>query len=155
MTGFVFVSFFAWLTVPDLLSSCTGDATQICGGPGALTVYQRNGAAPPSGAGTPKQSVKATDGSTYAYQGCFTDGASRNLNGPSTSDPSMTAEKCVSFCRKQNKQTYAGLEYSTECYCGSSLKTQAKSTNCNMACAGDSTETCGGGYALTTYKLSS
>jgi glucan endo-1,3-alpha-glucosidase len=98
----------------------------------------------------------ATSGVSFAYQGCYTDSASRLLTGPSTNDPAMTEEKCVAFCYAQGSQTYAGLEYMTECYCGSFFSsTPRTATNCNMACGGDASEACGGGYALTLYKLSS
>lgn len=64
----------------------------------------------------------------------------------------MTLETCAAFCEGYN---YFGTEYGSQCYCGYSLNSAAvlePATDCSMACAGNSSETCGGNWRLTTYQ---
>jgi hypothetical protein len=45
----------------------------------------------------------------------------------------------------------------SECYCGSSItspSTTLSQSSCNMACAGDSSQLCGGSWAIQVYSLS-
>jgi hypothetical protein len=49
---------------------------------------------------------------------------------------------------------YAGLEYSSECYCGSALTngaSVAKTGTCDMPCSGNSKQICGGSATLSLY----
>ena len=65
----------------------------------------------------------------------------------------MTIEACVNFCTSKDFP-YAGVEYSAECYCGTSLAaTSAKvaDSDCNMACSGNAAEPCGGASRLTLF----
>ncbi|CCA72580.1 related to glyoxal oxidase precursor [Serendipita indica DSM 11827] len=92
---------------------------------------------------------------TWAYLGCYTDGAARSLPAFGTVSATMTVDTCVALCDSQN-YLYAGLEYSQECYCDNSIQNggAAAADGCNMMCAGDATQTCGGGYRLSVYKSS-
>lgn len=86
---------------------------------------------------------------------CIAEGTSgRALTGAFLGASDMTYEKCTSFCASKG-YGLAGLEWSTECYCGDSLVNGASlnspSSNCNRACGGDSTSICGGGNALTIF----
>lgn len=53
---------------------------------------------------------------------------------------------------------YAGLQFGQECWCGNTLDTAGgagaalPSSSCNVACDGDSTEICGGSWAITLYN---
>ncbi|KAG9587272.1 WSC-domain-containing protein, partial [Aureobasidium melanogenum] len=93
----------------------------------------------------------------WQYVGCGTDNVgSRTFTAASTSSNSMTIESCISFCSGKG-YSYAGLEYASQCYCGNSLPSdRAPQTgilgNCFTPCAGDSTEYCGGGSALSIYQ---
>ncbi|KAG9609145.1 WSC-domain-containing protein, partial [Aureobasidium melanogenum] len=93
----------------------------------------------------------------WQYVGCGTDNVgSRTFTAASTSSNSMTVESCISFCSGKG-YSYAGLEYASQCYCGNSLPSdRAPQTgilgNCFTPCAGDSTEYCGGGSALSIYQ---
>ncbi|KAJ9651574.1 hypothetical protein H2198_009160 [Neophaeococcomyces mojaviensis] len=95
--------------------------------------------------------------SGWAYQGCGTDNYySRALTGASTSQASMTNEYCVQFCSSKGF-SIAGTEYSKECYCGNSIPASAQPVtgivgNCNMNCAGNADEYCGGSGLLTLYQ---
>ncbi|TDL22721.1 WSC-domain-containing protein [Rickenella mellea] len=97
--------------------------------------------------------VPATLPGQWTSRGCYTDSTSnRALAGLSQSNGAMTIENCINFCAS-NSYVYAGVEFSKECYCGNQLisSTQAASTDCNMACAGDSTEPCGGPARLNLF----
>ncbi|KOS19608.1 putative fungistatic metabolite [Escovopsis weberi] len=68
----------------------------------------------------------------------------------------MTNEACVDFCYSKGLP-YAGTEYFTQCYCGSSLApgaTPAAETDCNAPCGGNATEPCGGSNRLTLFNTS-
>ena len=65
-----------------------------------------------------------------------------------------TVENCISTCIGLN-YTVAGLEYSSQCFCDNDLYNGASKTaesNCNMPCAGNSTEMCGAGNILSIYN---
>ena len=68
----------------------------------------------------------------------------------------MTGQVCVNTCANLNA-TIAGVEYGQECYCGNVFRSGAAlasdPTTCSMACAGNSTEACGGSSRLTTYAI--
>lgn len=65
----------------------------------------------------------------------------------------MTVEYCQAYCMSNN-MPLAGVEYGSECYCGMSLgfNSSAGFTGCNMACAGNSSQTCGGPSRLNVYN---
>jgi len=52
---------------------------------------------------------------SWTYQGCYTDGGPRTLNGPSyVNTTDMTIGSCIAFCNTQY-YIYAGVEYAQEC----------------------------------------
>jgi hypothetical protein len=68
----------------------------------------------------------------------------------------MTIEACQTACSSAH-YTYAGVEYGQECYCATSIlgaATIADDGRCNMACAGNSTEICGGPNGINIYQNS-
>ncbi|KAI9784611.1 MAG: hypothetical protein M1839_001833 [Geoglossum umbratile] len=95
----------------------------------------------------------------WKYIGCghdSNDQGGRTLKGASNRDPGMTVENCVDFCISKGF-SIAGLEYSNECYCDNALPQDRAPIpgvmgNCNKPCAGDTTETCGGGSRLSLYQ---
>ncbi|KAL7413969.1 glycosyl hydrolase family 71-domain-containing protein [Mrakia frigida] len=67
----------------------------------------------------------------------------------------MTIDKCTARCSSLG-YTLAGLEYSTQCYCSSSLATASSAvaaTECSSKCAGASSTSCGGAYRLNLYSF--
>lgn len=92
----------------------------------------------------------------WEYFGCAFDNVTvRTLDGSNTSDDDMTVEACVSYCSEAG-YSYAGLEYSTQCYCGDSIAAgndpiQGVVGGCLFACGGNSTQMCGGSDALSVY----
>ncbi|KAJ3969097.1 glycoside hydrolase family 71 protein [Lentinula raphanica] len=102
-------------------------------------------------------STSATATSTFTSVGCIAEGTTgtrRALTAANFTSSSMTPAKCQAFC---SSYTYAGTEYSTQCYCGNSITnngatgTVVSSSNCNYKCGGDSSQTCGGSYFLNLY----
>ncbi|KAG8818809.1 hypothetical protein FRC19_010302 [Serendipita sp. 401] len=131
---------------------CGGDATQSCGGPNGIFVYQRGEPEqPPAG-----PSVLQTYGD-WAIQGCFLDSAAdRSLPvgmGITGGPGAMSVEACCDACQGAG-YSYSGLEYSGECFCGNTITApRAIDNRCNMPCYGKPTEICGGPNGLTVYEF--
>lgn len=71
----------------------------------------------------------------------------RALSGFSFANSTLTVEQCVTTCQAKSFG-FAGVEYGSECYCGSSLSSQSAKvddTQCNMACGGNKRTYCGAG----------
>jgi hypothetical protein len=94
--------------------------------------------------------------------GCYTDSvAARSL--PVCTDvlggwQAMTNELCQTTCQAAG-YTYAGTEYSGECYCANEILNGGGPAPdgdalCNMACYGNSTEICGGQNRLSLFVFS-
>ncbi|KAK4178044.1 WSC domain-containing protein [Triangularia setosa] len=65
----------------------------------------------------------------------------------------MTRDKCIAACKAAG-YFYAGVEYSTECFCGSAQPSSGllvADSQCDMPCAGISGETCGAGWRIEVY----
>ncbi|KAK0703912.1 WSC domain-containing protein, partial [Lasiosphaeria miniovina] len=95
---------------------------------------------------------------TATYFGCYTETSPKALASASTANfTTMTIELCQQFCTVDAPGApYAlwGLEYSGECYCANALTAGSFptfETDCSAHCAGDATETCGGGNRLSLY----
>ncbi|WWC88965.1 uncharacterized protein L201_003880 [Kwoniella dendrophila CBS 6074] len=89
---------------------------------------------------------------------CISEVSGRALTGSHYSSANMTQASCAAFCGS-NGYTLAGLEYASECWCGSILTNGASlaktSTGCTLKCSGDSTSICGGGNAITLLAVQS
>ncbi|XP_072039237.1 uncharacterized protein [Amphiura filiformis] len=107
-----------------------------------------------------------------SYLGCFYDLCStdcsiqiRVLDYTMIKSDDMTIGKCINYCLDFNSPTtsiqYAGLETSRECYCGEEETDydylgQQNDESCNppdRPCLGDSTQACGGDFAIAIYDL--
>jgi len=88
----------------------------------------------------------------FRFIGCFKDTWTRDLSGFTTSNPGMTTEKCVSFCREKGT-AYAATQYGQHCFCGNSYGKYGPATNCDMKCAGNPAEICGGSFANSVYSI--
>jgi len=107
---------------------CAGDASQNCGGGWRNSIYY-----------------------VPDYVGCYSDDANRALPIFKGSTPDMTPQKCEALCVGYN---YAGVQYHDECYCGNTLGYALRpDSECNTACAGDSSQACGGGWRNSVYAL--
>ncbi|KAI8616365.1 WSC domain-containing protein [Chytriomyces sp. MP71] len=83
--------------------------------------------------------------------GCYLDSSNRAMPYAVTLPVQAVAsvEVCLSQCMASGFK-YAGLENGNECYCSNSVPSTAAS-NCNMACAGNSKQLCGGAWALSVH----
>jgi hypothetical protein len=87
----------------------------------------------------------------FSSYGCFVDGNPRALAYSAGSTNTNTPYNCASTCQSLGYK-YAGTEYGRECWCANAAPTtSAKSTDCNMACSGDNTQSCGAGNRLSVY----
>ncbi|KIM29565.1 hypothetical protein M408DRAFT_22898, partial [Serendipita vermifera MAFF 305830] len=152
---------------------CSGDASETCGGADGVNVFFYGVAAGTSSAAgssassvatsspsaaqpaTPTNGVVATYNG-WTYMNCYVDAVAARtlpvamgvLGGPAA----MTVELCLDACKKNNYPV-AGLEYSSECYCGNALPPQiATDGRCKMYCNGAATTICGGPDGLTVYQ---
>ncbi|KAH9885182.1 WSC domain-containing protein [Xylariomycetidae sp. FL2044] len=83
-------------------------------------------------------------------------GESRTLDGFSADQKDMTVDLCVKMCGDKGF-AYAGVEYSTQCFCGAGvaddrMPTNGTQGNCNMPCAGDAKQFCGGAAQVGVYQ---
>ncbi|KAI1079335.1 WSC-domain-containing protein [Whalleya microplaca] len=119
----------------DCSLPCAGNNDEICGAGSRLSVYGVYG-----GLGN------------YVYQGCHTDsGSAHSLTGRILYDSNMTLQLCASFCSGYG---WFGVEYSSQCFCGTSLSPsagEAAHTECNMPCAGNANQVCGGADRISIY----
>ena len=66
----------------------------------------------------------------------------------------MTVPACLQACQDDNFPL-AGLEFSTQCYCGSEIGGDGApaTSGCNMVCQGSSSTLCGGADRLNLYNF--
>lgn len=128
---------------------CSGDASQFCGGPNRLTLYENPAAGPEEPAPEPRQPAVAGN---FVFYGCRTEPAgARALSARATAAADMTNEVCAEFCADHE---YFGTEYGAECYCGDELHAGSEEVNegeCGMLCSGAEDEFCGAGNRLSVY----
>lgn len=170
-------------------SVCT-DGTEYCGGAVANTASNGTAeliyyASPSSfnygntnrGTGTP-QTINYNSSVSYTYQGCYDSlgpiNPPRFLYGLAANSSINSVTLCAQVCGSHNyaanlaPYSYFGLDRGQFCTCGSNpdVRSQLLNTNaCNLTCAGDSTQICGGPlsngnaygavsfYALSTLPL--
>ncbi|KAI8157079.1 WSC domain-containing protein [Colletotrichum sp. SAR 10_71] len=129
--------------------ACPGNGFQKCGAGNRLSVYKNENIVTPAG-----PSAKAKAGS-YVSAGCYSDLVQGQRALVRTrADDAMTPDMCATFCAGS---AWMGVEYGKECWCGNVLGSLSlpatQQTDCNMACAGDSTSLCGGPARLNMYTL--
>ena len=92
-----------------------------------------------------------------SYIGCFKDSGNpfglenRDLDGFYVNKSDMSIKECISLCRSK-KFKYAGVENSSQCFCGNSYGKYGEAENCNMKCSGNPNEICGGFWAISLYS---
>jgi hypothetical protein len=137
------------VTLDECNIVCSGDGTEYCGAGDRLELYVTTGTIPtPTGTLAIKPTV-----TPYLRVGCYEELPSRALTGGVFPSESMTLELCASSC---DGFTYFATEYGRECYCGQFIDSRSNMTDdadCNMVCAGDETEYCGGSDRLEMYRL--
>ena len=152
--------------------ACGGNPGEVCGGPNLMSIYQNGNAPPPppppsstSAAPIPSQTGTPSDAKIndlptgWKYAGCYVDNANggRILPFQSPDSQTMTVETCVNACISQNQgYTVAGLEYSTQCFCGTEIieggAPASSDSQCAMTCGGNPNEICGGPNLMSIFN---
>ncbi len=93
----------------------------------------------------------AVGATTTSYLGCYTDASTRALPNVLTWSNS-TVESCIAAA-KSRAFAYAGLQYAGECWAGNTLgHTKVADSDCNMPCAANPSQVCGGPWRNSTYS---
>jgi len=122
--------------------NCPGFSGSTCGGYWALSVSQST-------------NVASTLPTGWTSLGCTIDSWNRVFQTQMWAASNNSDTTCLNACHTGG-YAYAGTEAGDECWCGhnapaSSLN--ASATDCNVACAGDATQTCGGQWRLSTFQF--
>ncbi|PSN71804.1 heme peroxidase [Corynespora cassiicola Philippines] len=127
----------------DCNMACAGNSAQTCGAGNRISLYSNTGYSAPS----------VTQVPGYNYSGCYSEGTTqRALMDDATASDTMSVQNCATFC---DGSKYFGVEYGRECYCGETLSegaVQQSESDCNMLCAGNSTQFCGAGSRLNLFE---
>ncbi|UKZ63422.1 uncharacterized protein TrAtP1_004652 [Trichoderma atroviride] len=124
---------------------CNGNKSETCGGNNILSVWQ-----------DPTFPTKQVTVGDYKAAGCYSDNSQqgRALSWSADVDSStFTTESCLAACEAEGFPL-AGTEFGSECWCGNVLANstvKVDDSQCNFACNGNSSETCGGRGLLDLY----
>lgn len=137
----------------ECTTACGGDPHELCGGSGAINLYQLGSTPFTSG---PASIVQAHG--DWTYLGC----EAENASGPRAIDHSMdigiedvTVEACLDACAAAGFSV-AGIQFGEECRCDnvSLPASEALSDDsCQLPCNGNANEFCGGPGANLVYYL--
>ncbi|RDW89749.1 hypothetical protein BP6252_01781 [Coleophoma cylindrospora] len=92
--------------------------------------------------------------SGMTYAGCYTDQTPQSFKYMAYDNSSNSVEFCTYTCAKLG-YSVAGMEYSSQCFCGNGLTAKASkiaNQGCYSACAGNSSEVCGGSFRLSVWS---
>ncbi|KAJ3072472.1 hypothetical protein HDU98_003548 [Podochytrium sp. JEL0797] len=117
----------------------------------AITNYLSTSATTSSATPTPTSSPAVATVPNWPYLGCYKDSfANRTLPTQRFGLSPITVETCLVSCQKGGFG-YGGVEFGSQCFCGNTVPIAAPATVCSTACAGNSTELCGGSGAISIY----
>ncbi|EFJ39867.1 hypothetical protein VOLCADRAFT_100446 [Volvox carteri f. nagariensis] len=130
---------------------CGGDASQICGGDLAISVYHTIEPRPPPRPPAPPPSLRKSD-----LLGCYRDSETfRALPYRLSVSENMTVAECQSAAKLQGYSLY-GLEAGRECWAGYDsyrATSLGPSISCDWPCTGDDCEMCGGDWAILVFSV--
>jgi hypothetical protein len=142
--------------------ACNGNAAETCGGANRLDLYSYGGATASSATTTSVSKTTTTSATStvtglptgWTYKGCWVDGTARIL--PFEQDSTtLTVQSCIATCAGLG-YSIAGMEYSTQCFCGNFVQNggalATADTDCAMACGGNAGEICGGPDRVSLYS---
>ncbi|EFQ30435.1 WSC domain-containing protein [Colletotrichum graminicola M1.001] len=144
--GYLIDSASAMAPESDCSKPCAGNSDEVCGNGGRLNVFTNGDSGP---------TILSASGD-FQSRGCYSDHtSSRTLSTRMSLRGDLTVSECTTACAAQGFP-YAGVEFGEECFCGTSIQNGAPvpATSCNMACAGDKTQYCGGPAAINIYMSS-
>lgn len=99
---------------------------------------------------------RGTETDRYYSLGCYQDSTSRTLLGATPVDylsGRMSRSICLNHCFERG-YTYAGTENGHECWCGETMRPDAKKlpeTSCRTPCHGKRGNFCGGNMAISVF----
>ncbi|KAJ7364626.1 glyoxal oxidase N-terminus-domain-containing protein [Mycena albidolilacea] len=136
--------------ITDCNQVCAGNSGEFCGGSGRLNIFW-SGAEPP-----PPPTIPHSIGK-WESLGCYSDntnGQGRSLVDKVDVTGQVSLETCTAACFSAG-MPFSGAEFADECYCGPAVDNGGELesvSDCNMLCAGNSSEFCGGPNRLTVYN---
>ena len=85
---------------------------------------------------------------------CFADSKHRILPFLAANEHGLTIEICKKLCFEDHGYVYAGVQYSSQCFCGNNRPTTSPvpQSQCSMACSGDRSQKCGGSWRSNIYQ---
>lgn len=135
---------------------CAGSLLDVCGGNNRISVYENTTWTPPPPPTPPPTTVPSVG--SFQNRGCFVDFANgaRVLRADSSTqdgENGMTVEKCIALARDDGWR-WAGVEFGSQCFVGNTLRgaNSAPAGDCNMRCAGNPGEVCGGSNRIQVYE---
>ncbi|KAJ3327577.1 hypothetical protein HDU76_011514 [Blyttiomyces sp. JEL0837] len=130
----------------DCDTPCDADPTQVCGGPGRLTLYKSNI--------QDTYTLAIPSIPCWSYQGCYSDNTNNRVF-PARSGPLSIVDNqgCAEACKNAN-YTWFGTENFSECFCSNVAPNATKNPDaaCVDPCEGDRSQVCGGSALLTVYQ---
>ncbi|KZV88699.1 WSC-domain-containing protein [Exidia glandulosa HHB12029] len=132
-------------------SPCGGDPTELCGGEGAMNLYQLGNTPFTKGAATIVKKHSA-----WTYLGCEND-AHKITHSQSIDIEAMTVEKCLDACASAGFNV-AGIQFGEECRCDNAVLPagpKLPDSSCMLPCNGNANEYCGGPGTNLVYYLPS
>ncbi|KAK0560767.1 hypothetical protein OC861_006141 [Tilletia horrida] len=138
-------------------TACTGDSTQKCGGTNRINIVQDLNW---------KQSLyTVAKTGKWAFKECYTDSASARTLNVTLTGTAITVDKCLTACYSKQLK-YCGMGSGTTCFGAQVLpnnatvapftgSTDPQARGCNVRCAGNSTQACGGASRLDVYYFNS
>jgi len=118
---------------------CGGLHTDTCGGFWANSVYS---------IAQPERVPESEE------IGCYKDTGIPDLAGLRIDTFDLSVDLCASVCGRL-QYDFFGVQFSSICFCGDSYDSFGEANNCDMKCAGNSKEICGGFWANSVYRIGS
>uniref|UniRef100_A0A8H7Y1L9 WSC domain-containing protein n=1 Tax=Psilocybe cubensis TaxID=181762 RepID=A0A8H7Y1L9_PSICU len=132
--------------------ACSGNASELCGGPIRLNIFQSNRPPP-----VIVQNITTGTG-LWTYQGCFTDSPQARTLGTGANIPlGTTPESCAAACLAQGGFTFAGVENGHECWCDNTVHAPTQrvgDADCRQICQVNHAEYCGNANRVAVYEFS-
>ncbi|KAK4504153.1 hypothetical protein PRZ48_005069 [Zasmidium cellare] len=138
---------------------CTGDTNHTCGGDGAahnqhmISLFADTTKWDGVLQGPPLSMTNSSG--NYQYAGCYAESNNvKTFNVKRQTSALNTVDSCRKFCG--SSYPLFGLQYSSECYCGSAIAASSKLTDdsqCSMTCKGNNSQFCGGSARMQVYQL--
>jgi len=119
-------------------SECPGAKKEInkCGGGWANSVY----------------SIVEHVKQKYKYIGCYKDNKKRDFEKNALSSKFNEKSLCGAKCKIAGFR-YFGMQVGKQCFCGNYYGKYGMAKNCNVKCAGNKNQKCGGGWANSVYQV--